>query len=249
MTIYCDTFLNALGAWQKGWLEDHKTRNVRTRDLVSAVEAIDALPSEATTATEKCFRKRFLVPNNPQNDGDFWPFFWDGFIEEGVASWSFDYNYCKLTFKTDLRENEIACIFGRMPQADEVVLNIKGLWSIQCFRDAVDNYKKRGCDNADAILHFRDRQSEVILRSPLYMGDVVAFCERVPSLEQVMTLAGISSSSNEEAIWQKMVDLNLFPKMNYWLEDAAAQKAIDNAIAVIETRFRKFLKPKAEVGA
>ena len=112
-----DSFLSALGKWQMGWREDHHLRIKTTKNLHKACQEIrNDLPSEAFHVPEFCYRKRFLVPNNPQNNGDFWPLFWDGVIEDKIASWTTDYNYAKFMFKKELRENTISAIFRHSPQ-------------------------------------------------------------------------------------------------------------------------------------
>lgn len=68
--MYDDDFLSALGAWQRGWNEDQARRLVITDALLKAIATRPSdLPRSASQGT--LYRKRFLVPNNPQNGGDF----------------------------------------------------------------------------------------------------------------------------------------------------------------------------------
>jgi hypothetical protein len=243
-TIFPDAFLNALGAWQAGWCEEKDRRLELTARLREAIGAMPPLPEEAMRAPPTCFRKRFLVPNNAQNGGDFWPFFWDGEIAEGVASWTTNYDYCKVIFKKNPRPGTIACIFRRKPRASEVVLNIAGLWTGDDFIKAAQLYIDRRGENFQGIRHFRDTQSEVILDAPLTMDDVIAFCGRVPSLDELCTTASISAPEDEDELWRKLVEENLLPTLPYWLEGQASQAAIENAIATIRSQFQKWLRPK-----
>jgi hypothetical protein len=241
--IYSDEFLGALGAWQAGWREE-KDRRVAITDRLRAAINASSLPEEAFRVPFECYRKRFLVPNNPQNGGDFWPFFWDGEIAEGIASWTTDYNYCRVIFKKYPRPESIACIFKFGPQPSEVVLNIAALWHRADFRSAVFSYIDRKKENFSAIQHFRDTQSEVILDASLTMDDVVAFCGQVPSLDRLCSEMGITTPEDEDDLWRKLVEANLLPTFPYWLEGDAAQRAIDHAIIVIQGRLRQWLKPK-----
>lgn len=240
--VYAEEFLGALGAWQNGWREDAARRLAITERLRMAIAA-SSLPPEAFAAPEVCYRKRYLVPNNPQNGGDFWPFFWDGKIQEGVASWSTDLVYCRTLFKPEPRIGQLACIFRRRPHASEVVLNIAALWRCQDFADHVQAHVDAGREHATALNHFKSAQSEVILDAPLLMDEVCGFCGQVPELEALCAAAGISTPHDEEALWQQMMAKSLLPFDQYWLENAAAQRAIDRAIEVVEERFRSYLRP------
>lgn len=237
---FSDTFLSALGAWQTGWREEKQRRESRTVALLEAIAGAPHLPSLARSVEGRCFRKRFLIPNNQQNDGDFWPFFWNGEIEEGIASWSTDYNFCKTIFKPEPRPGEIACIFGRLPDPSEIVLNISALWTIPEFIKAADNFIERKGPHADG-LKFKSTQSEVVLRAPLTLNDVVAFCERIPDLNDLCKEAKITTPQNEEELWQRLVKAGLLPTLPYWIEGASAQKVLNAAISQAKKRFDQVL--------
>jgi hypothetical protein len=83
----------------------------------------------------RCYRRRFLVPNNPQNGADFLPLVFNGRIEEGIASWTTDYALAK-EFKAKLRPGEIAAVFGYFPKNEDVFLNTKALWERTDFAEA-----------------------------------------------------------------------------------------------------------------
>lgn len=246
--IYTDDFLTALGLWQRGWREDKDERVALTTALRTAMDDLPRLPSEARKPPACCYRKRFLVPNNPQNGGDFWPFFWDGQITEGIVSWSTDYDYCKVIFKPDPRPGTVACVFRHRPTEDEVILNIAALWSRPDFVDAADAFIARGGPAAIGLNHFRDIQSEVILNAPLTMDEVFAFCGQVPSLEQLCHAAGISAPDDEDELWRRLVAVGYLPTMPFWLEQEAAQRAIDRALGAIEERFKGYLQAKIQLG-
>jgi hypothetical protein len=125
-----------------------------------------------------------------------------------------------------------------------VVLNIAGLWTGGDFRAVAQSYIDRGGENFEGIRHFRDVQSEVILDAPLTMDEVIAFCDRVPSLDELCATARITAPEDEDELWRKLVEAGLLPTLAYWLEGQASQAAINNAITTIKKQFQKWLKPK-----
>ena len=242
---YSDDFMSALGLWQRGWREDKDERLALTAALQAAVANLTDLPPEARQVPDWCYRKRFLIPNNPQNGGDFWPFFWEGEIVEGMTSWSTDYNYCKVIFKPDPRPGTVACIFRHRPTHAELSLNIAALWSRADFVEAADAIITRGGPAANGLNHFRDTQSEIVLNAPLTMDELFGFCGQVPPLEQLCDAAGISTPNDEDELWRKLVEADYLPTMPFWLEQGAAQRAIERAITAIEERLKRYLKAKS----
>ncbi len=240
MKRYPDFFLKALAAWQNGWRENAARRRRLISDLTDATSRATALPMTAVQCSDVCYRKRFLVPNNAQNGGDLWPLFWDGSIIEGVASWSTDYAYVTLSFKKDPRPGNVATLFATRPRQDEVVLNIKALWTDPDFSVAVQQYQTSGDPLAPALIRFGTKQSEVLLRSTLKVEEIKGFCGQVPSLEDLCKVAGISGEEEEDAIWDKMIAQGYRPTDNYWLVDDAATRVV-NAVAA---RFYERLKER-----
>lgn len=238
MNRFSDDFLGALGAWQKGWKEDKSKRVEVTSNLIAAIGR-NSLPTEAMKAPPYCYRKRFLVPNNPQNGGDLWPLFWDGEIVEGVASWTTDCEYAKNLFKKDLRPNSFAAVFRRVPSQNEVILNIPELWKITEFSERVDQYiVERGSDH-EALRHFKDVQSEIIMNAPLTLDDIFSLCEKVPDLDTIcdgLRKQNINVDGGYDEVWSRMVDANLFPTSNFWLEQAASQRVLDKVSDLFKRR-------------
>ena len=70
--MFSDRFLSAIGGWQRGWREEKDRRLVLAEELDSAATA-ENLPIQFRRTKKICYRKRFLVPNNPQNGGDLGP--------------------------------------------------------------------------------------------------------------------------------------------------------------------------------
>lgn len=99
---FSDKFLSALGRWQRGWREDSTLRLEIASELETEI-AETGLPAQFQAVNETCYRKRFLVPNNPQNGGDLGPLFLNGFLQEGVASWTTEKRFAQ-EFKGPIRE-------------------------------------------------------------------------------------------------------------------------------------------------
>lgn len=238
MTYYRDEFLSALGQWQYGWAEEASGRLRATADLLNAIAQIPDGPDEIFRCEQRCYRKRFLVPNNAQNGGDMVPLLWDGRIDEGVASWTTDFNFARFVFKREPRPGEIGAVFAVLPRSEDVVLNIASLWAQPEFVSAVENYVLRSGPNHEALENFRDLQSEVILKAPLALDDVQALCLQIPSLEQVCAKLCIQDDVQVEAVWAVMVDRDWFPTSAFWSEGAEAQlklsRTLDKFRAMIE---------------
>jgi hypothetical protein len=225
MVPYSDKFLEALGAWQRGWCEDRLRRVPITTQLEAAIAASVGLPEQARRVDRICYRKRFLVPNNPQNNGDFVPLIFQGRVDDGVASWTTDQKYAQ-DFKDTIREGSVSAIFAHKPIGNEVVLNIPALWTIQDFRDAVKAYTVKEGPNSDALQHFKSRQSEVILTAPLLPEEVVGFCGRSSPFDLLCQLAGKTTEVEKDQFWQELVENDTFPEDRTWLKTDAAQRAL-----------------------
>ncbi len=226
---YPDEFLAALAQWQRGWREEEAGRLAATKALEDAIEnPRSSLPPVAFEVPEVCFRKRFLVPNNPQNGGDFFQFLWHGTIKDGVASWTTDYNFAKSIFREDQdRPGEIAAIFSCGPQKEDVVINITALWSDADFRAATAAYAQANGVGADVFRRIGDYQKEAVLRCDLTLDGTSAFCGRVPRLEEICQSAGITDEADIDKIWNGMVERNVYPFDKYWIEGTSAQSALD----------------------
>jgi hypothetical protein len=228
---YPDDFLEALGAWQNGWREAADRRLQITKALEDVLSDLNLRP-EALSTHEICYRKRFLVANNPQNGGDLVPLIRDGTLDEGVASWTTNRNFAQ-EFKDPLRTGTVSAIFGHKPQKEEVVLNIKALWTLGDFSAAVSDYKTRGGRHADALLNVRSRQSEVILRVPLLSDEIVGFCGRSSPFETLCELAGLTRDEDIEAFWKQLVDTNTFPEEPRWV----SPEGVKNVLQRVRKRF------------
>lgn len=145
---FSDRFLAALGGWQRGWREEKDRRLALAAELIAAVDDEDLSP-RFRTSNAVCYRKRYLVPNNPQNGGDLGPLFVNGFVDEGLASWTTDKKFAQ-EFKDPLREGTFSAVFAHQPTPGEVLVNIPELWADEVFEESVNafaarNGEQRGC--------------------------------------------------------------------------------------------------------
>lgn len=228
---YPDHFLEALGAWQNGWREQADRREKITKKLLASIKDT-SLPKEALSVNVDCYRKRFLVANNHQNGGDMLPLFADGQLNDGVASWTTNQNFAQ-DFKDSIRTGTISAIFRHTPQPDEIVINIEALWGLDDFQVAVSAYKDRGGPNAEALMHFRSRQSEAILNAPLLRDEIIGFCGKSSPFETLCELAGITSEDEQDQFWSALVEANTFPEQPRWL----SPEGVKNVIARVRHRY------------
>jgi hypothetical protein len=230
MTHYPDEFLAALGEWQRGWGEEASGRLRTTARLSAAISALQDAPAEIFQCSARCYRKRFLVPNNQQNGGDMMPLFFHGEIEEGFASWTTDFEFARFIFKKEARPGEIGAIFAVQPSPGDVVMNVAALWSRADFVAAVERYNTRGGAESAALNNFKDKQSEVILKAPLRLDDVTALCVQIPSLETICVQLDIRDDAQVDAVWALMVERDWFPTSGFWSEGEKAQTQLDETI-------------------
>jgi len=160
------------------------------------------------------------------------PLIRDGILNESVASWTTNKNYAQ-DFKDPLRTGTVSAIFAHRPKAGEVVLNIEALWATTEFQTAVANYKDRDGPHANALLHFKSRQSEVILNAPLLRDEIVGFCGRSSPFETLCGMAGIAQEEEKDLFWKHLVEGGTFPEQARWL----SPQGVKNVLERVRTRF------------
>jgi len=230
---FSDRFLAALGGWQRGWREDKDRRLVLAQELTAAVEA-EGLSAKFQSSNAVCYRKRYLVPNNPQNGGDLGPLFLNGSVVEGLASWTTDKKFAQ-EFKDPLREGTFAAVFAHRPSGGEVLANIPELWSDPVFESAVEAYSKRNGANADALLHFKFRQSEIVMNADLRLDELVALCGKSSPFDVLCELGGLTTDVDRDDYWQRLVKDDKFPEDPTWL-------TVEQTQDVLQRTKRKFLE-------
>jgi hypothetical protein len=224
---FSERFLSALGGWQRGWREQKEQRLHLAKELVEAVRA-ESLPSQFRTLATTCYRKRYLVPNNPQNGGDLGPLFLNGCIEEGLASWTTDVRFAQ-DFKEPLREGTFAAVFAHAPQSDEVLVNIPALWADKAFEEAVGAFHAKCGPGADALMHFKFRQGEIVMDAKLRFDELVHLCGKSSPFDVLCEAAGLSTDEERDAFWKQLAHDNKFPEEPMWLSMEATKGALDRA--------------------
>ncbi len=216
-------------------------RKAVTNELLAAI-ADAGLPNDVRTISQKCFRKRFLVPNNPQNEADFVPLIMKGLLEdEGVASWTTELKFAQ-DFKNPLRDGTVSAVFGHIPSPGEAILNIPALWRDPDFVSAVNAYSHAGKPNADALQNFKVVQSEIILNAPLRREEIEGFCGRSSPFELLCELAGVHGEGARDRVWRQLCDAGVFPEQPFWLNREAALRALANTEAKFAAKLRKLEK-------
>lgn len=251
MARYSDDFLAALGTWQRGWNEEKERRLEVTARLRQAIEdARSDLPAEAFLVPSLCFRKRILVPHNNQNGGDFVPLVRDCGINEGVASWTTDFDFARSFRKFELGPPPtiVAVIFGWEPKPEDLIVNIAGLWKLEGFRKAVQDFGDRKGENAGALLYYRDTQSEVVLDAPLKLSEVRAFCGSIPSFAHVCKVLGISEEEQEDQLWTLLDKADLIRFGEFWVEEEEALEAVLRMLDNIKPMLEKAGVLAPEIG-
>jgi hypothetical protein len=224
---YPDRFLKALGAWQNGWREDKDRRVAITAELLTAINEL-SLPLPKFSPPELCYRKRFLVPNNPQNQGDFVPLLINGAIEEGVSSWTTVDDFAR-DFKDLFRRGCITAIFEHLPSDDEVVVDVAALWNDYKFRSAVESYASRQGKFHDALNIISHKQGELILNAPLLASEVVDFVGFVGEDTDFFEAFAATTDAEKDVVWKAFADVNSFPGDAKWSGRRGAQRAIQRA--------------------
>ena len=233
--MFSDRLLSALGSWQNGWRENSTRRLQITKELMAAVSE-EGLPPRFCTCNDLCYRKRFLVPGNPQNGGDLGPLFLNGYIEEGVTSWTTDPKFAQ-EFKYPLRDGTFSAVFAHRPAAGEVVLNVPALWSDSVFQQRVVDFKKAGGMHADALLHFKFRQNEIIMDADLRFDEVYAICGRSSPFEVLCELQGLSTDEERDDFWEELVAADTFPEDPCWIAGSKVKNVLERTKAQFLNQF------------
>lgn len=227
--MFSDRLLTALGAWQNGWREEKDRRIPITEELQAAVKE-DDLPERFRSCDSTCYRKRFLVPNNPQNDGDFGPLFLKGAIEEGVTAWTNNVRFAQ-DFKDPLRDGTISAVFAHTPAPGEVLVNVPALWADEQFKVRVKEFSDDGGGHAGALLNFRALQGEIIMDADLQYDEVYGLCGRSSPFDVLCDLEGLSTEDERDELWKALVASGNFPEEAWWLQQPKVRDVMDRAKA------------------
>lgn len=181
--------LLSLSNWQRGWRENQTRRREIADELVRNCAN---LPEKYRTVDSFCYRKRFI------NAGELIPIIIDNDFFEGIASWTNNLDYAK-GFKGIVRmDSKFVMVFKHKPLPEEIVVNIVALWEDEDFIKAAEEFKDQEPKNAEALFHFKDEQSEIILRSTLVGSEIEDIVGVSSSFEDLCDMAEIPENQREK---------------------------------------------------
>lgn len=217
-SLFTDAFLEALGAWQRGWREDQDLRQTLAKQLESLCQL---LPDEHRRVAVKCYRKRFM------SGQDWVMLFLNDHLDDGTTSWTIDRTYAE-DFKGIVRGHpNSGAVFAGLPPSDECLVSLPSLWASLNFREAVRSYADRGAANADALINFADKQGEVVLSSQLRLDELVGVTGKSSPFEHLAVCAGISDAGLDDA-WRILVERERFPEEARFIRDDVVTRAVGN---------------------
>lgn len=238
--VYPDRFLDALGAWQRGWREDQDRRLIVTRELRAAIEALPH-PLPISAPLPGCYRKRFLVPNNPQNGGDFLKLILAGEIVEGPASWTTDPTF-HLEFKRNPRVGQLTALFHHLPRADEVLVDIVALWRDPIFVTAVEDYIGRGGEEAESYKSIAAGQKEMVLTAPLLIDEFVDAVGDIGDENFFHAALGASTDSEREAVSDALMAAKIALGAKKWAGGDAVRRAVQRTRLLFTAKLHRRLR-------
>jgi len=218
-----DTLLGAIGAWQRGWREQ---QDVRIGLAITLLEQAKFLDSKFRTVDFPCYRKRFL------HVGELVATIIEDNLHEGAVSWTTKLEFAE-EFKGIVRLDALTgAVFRHTPEPSEVVLNLHALWSDRDFVSAVESYKQKNGDNADALVHFRDTQGEVILTAPLRGSEIIRLSGTPSFFDDLCDKAGVVPERRDD-VWRQLFASGRDPTMPRYTTTEGAQTVIGNVITKI----------------
>jgi len=232
--MFSDNFLKILGAWQKGWKEDQSLRLQLAEQLKNAVHN---LPDNFKKVNQPCYRKRFL------HHGELFQIIMVDQKDEGLTSWTVYQKYAE-NFKGLQKAGAVsAAIFERIPNENEVILNICELWKSESFIEAAEKYKNVNGKNADAIFHFKASQGEVILNAPLKGSEIVALTGASSPFDELCDIASIPES-DRDWYFKELIDLGQYPEILKYTSKKGTQRVIQNTIKLMEQKIKETINGK-----
>lgn len=222
VTVFSDSFLEALGTWQNGWSED-QARRVALADVL--FEEAQSLPAEFRTASAVCYRKRFLLSH------EVIPLLLRS-LHDGITSWTTERRVAE-EFKYRMRPGTITgVVFRHEPRSEDVVLNIPALWASSEFVAAAEDYRARKMPMAAALFNFREErdQFEVVMNAPLNPEDIATLSGETNTSFEDFCLQTNLPVLLEDAAWKALLARDLQPQAPAFIRDEAAQAVILRAV-------------------
>ncbi|WP_452233058.1 hypothetical protein [Lacinutrix sp. MEBiC02595] len=220
--IFTRELLIAISDWQRGWSEVQERRRLLADELVIQCEK---LPKEFKQVNGSCYRKRFI------NSKELIPILIDDDFFEGIASWTESLDYAK-GFKARIRnEEKFVTVFKHRPLPQEVVVNIVALWKDEQFKKAAEEFRIEDETASKPLFHFKDDQSEIILKSTLKGTEIEDIKGVSSSFEVLCDKANIPEEKREELSIRYSKDPNGIPiEFEYFAGSRATKEAIKNTL-------------------
>lgn len=214
------SFFRILNSWQNGWREDQDRKN----ELATLLEQeCTKLPNTFKQVNQLCYRKRFL------HNGEMVDILMNNSKDEGITSWTSDIRFAE-RFKELYKEGAVtAAIFEYLPPSDEVILNISSLWNDVVFQRDLAKFEKVEPSNCEAILNFKNLQSEVILKTPLRGSQIIALTGFASPFDDLCEKANIPLDKRDE-LYYKMIDEDTYPLGVSYIKDESAKRAVQGTI-------------------
>jgi hypothetical protein len=196
MLMFTDELLRAISAWQNGWREDQTRKSMLAESLR---EHTASLAMQFRRVTGPCFRKRFV------HKGELVDLLLNDSLDEGVASWTTDQRFAE-RFKGLARDGAVsAANYCHSPLPEEVIVNVGELWQCREFATDAQAFRERHPDDAKALFHFREGQSEVVLTAVLKGSEIVALSGAASPFDEVCDAEGIAEGERD-ALFRKLVE-------------------------------------------
>jgi hypothetical protein len=233
--MFTDAFLDALGAWQRGWRENQEVRLSLGERLRAKCKA---LPPKFRDVQAPCFRKRFL------HGRDLPALIIEGQLDEGITSWTLDETYArdfKGWWRTDAAS---AAIFRHTPVSGEVIVSLPQLWADEGFCDAVASYCRRGRTEADSLQNFGAKQSEVILGAPLKREEVIGLTGKSDDFDDICDglgeqgkALGLEDPAMRQRVYLEITHAGSVVGQPTWMSEDSAQKILTRVRDQFSKRF------------
>ena len=239
MTAFSDQLLESLGAWQSGWREVQSRRENLADELCGQVAS---LPPEFRTVSASCYRKRFI------HKGETVDLFLNDSRDEGVASWTLDLRFAE-RLKGLTRDDAVsAAIFEHTPADGEVIVSFPALWAAQEFQDAVKGYASRSGPQSDALVHFKDTQQEVVLKTPLRASEMIALTGASSPFDDLCDRIGVPDSQRDQ-IFKALIDDGSYVGEVQYIDKEATQRVVTRSIQRLYVVVKEHLERQGLSGA
>lgn len=114
-------------------------------------------------------------------------------------------------------------------------MNFVSLWADKDFFNSVHKLSGKSPEKTDALLHFKDDQSEVVLRSHLRGSDIIALTGVSSPFEDLCEREGIPESDRDD-IYKQLIDEGCYIDEPRYTPPGGAQAALKRTIEKFNNR-------------